>query len=354
MIYAVIIVLNSRSMTRIVYESNVKVVTVFFLFPLNIQAHSLGVDKAVFKELPDNNYQLSSFVPSSLSHLITTVVLPEKCAFNNSPRGVRGDYEVRFDFVCNEPLNANDELLLPWKREGTLFTIEWLDADSVSAFVNRKGNHITIKLENFQANSGSLSNAAIRYTILGYEHIIKGIDHLLFVLALLLVVGANLNLVKTITAFTVAHSITLGLATLGYISLPSAPVEASIALSIVFLCIEILKYKPDISSITYRYPWLIAFIFGLLHGLGFAGALSGIGIAPSEIPVALLFFNIGVEIGQIVFVTIALIIGYILKYFVEAINSTRLIYFSRIFLVYTIGSIAVYWLVERSSVFLPI
>ena len=149
-------------------------------------------------------------------------------------------------------------------------------------------------------------------------------------------------LVKTITAFTVAHSITLALATLGFINVPPRPVEAMIALSIVFLCVEIVHARQGRTGLTYQYPWLVAFAFGLLHGLGFAGALSEIGLALSEIPLALLFFNIGVEIGQLMFVVVLLgIIWGLQRLQFQARGWARAIP------VYVIGTLATYWLLER-------
>jgi len=140
------------------------------------------------------------------------------------------------------------------------------------------------------------------YVVLGIHHILFGADHLLFVLGLLLIVRDRWTLVKTITAFTAAHSITLAAATLGYVSVPAPPVEASIALSILFLGPEIVRRWRGETSFTIRNPWVVAFAFGLLHGLGFATALTSAGLPPSDIPLALLCFNIGVELGQLAFV----------------------------------------------------
>ncbi|GAH16014.1 unnamed protein product, partial [marine sediment metagenome] len=142
------------------------------------------------------------------------------------------------------------------------------------------------------------------YMRLGIEHILQGIDHLLFVLGLLLIVGSRYTLIKTITAFTIAHSITLGIATLGYASAPVPPLNAAIALSILFLGPEILRAWRGETSFTIRHPWVVAFAFGLLHGFGFASGLTTIGLSSTEIPVALLLFNVGVEIGQLFFVMI--------------------------------------------------
>ena len=135
------------------------------------------------------------------------------------------------------------------------------------------------------------------YLRLGIEHILFGIDHLLFVLALILIVKGTRRLIKTITAFTIAHSITLAAATLGWVHIPSAPVEAVIALSIIFLAVELVHYYQGKAVFSSQYPWVVAFIFGLLHGFGFAGALANVGLPQHEIPLTLFLFNVGVETG---------------------------------------------------------
>lgn len=144
------------------------------------------------------------------------------------------------------------------------------------------------------------------YVGLGIEHILSGTDHLLFVLCLLLLVRGLRQLLATITAFTLAHSITLAAATLGFVRVPTAPVEATIALSIVFLASELVLGEAGRGAATRSYPWLVAFCFGLLHGLGFAGALAEVGLPQGEIPLALFAFNVGVELGQLTFVTAVL------------------------------------------------
>ena len=149
---------------------------------------------------------------------------------------------------------------------------------------------------------------ARNYILYGIQHIWFGIDHLLFVLGLLLIVGDRWTLVKTITSFTVAHSITLAAATLGFARAPVEPLNAAIALSILFLGPEIARIWRGETSLTIRRPWLVAFIFGLLHGFGFAGALTGAGLPRPDLAVALLTFNIGVEIGQIGFVLLIVLL----------------------------------------------
>ncbi|MEE9589945.1 MAG: HupE/UreJ family protein, partial [Hyphomicrobiaceae bacterium] len=193
-------------------------------------AHTLGVDPLRLTEHGDGRYELVSTVPQTIAHLIVAPKLPERCALKGSPRGERGRGEVRFNFTCDTPLTARDELALPWRREGVMLTVAWRNSVRATRFVAREGSTIRIDLGLFQAGSGSWFDAARRYTVLGIEHILAGIDHLLFVLGLLLIVRGPWMLVKTITAFTVAHSITLALATLGLVNVPSAPVEAAIAL----------------------------------------------------------------------------------------------------------------------------
>jgi len=186
------------------------------------------------------------------------------------------------------------------------------------------------------------------YTTLGIEHILTGFDHLCFVLALVLIVGFNRRLLWTVTAFTLAHSITLALATLGVIHIPRPPVEATIALSIVFVANEIVQQQRGRLGLAARRPWLIAFCFGLLHGLGFAGALAEIGLPANSIPLALLFFNIGVEIGQLMF--IAAVFAATRLLFLVAMTRIEL---SRATIVpaYLIGGISSYWVIERVSMF---
>src|SRR3990172_5755811 len=143
---------------------------------------------------------------------------------------------------------------------------------------------------------------AATYLKLGVEHILGGIDHLLFVLALLILVNGTRRLIATVTAFTLAHSLTLAGATLGFVHVPGPPVEAAIALSIVFVAAEIMHSRQGRAGLTERFPWVVAFTFGLLHGFGFAGALREVGLRQSAIPIALLFFNVGVELGQLLFI----------------------------------------------------
>ena len=190
------------------------------------------------------------------------------------------------------------------------------------------------------------AEVAWSYLVLGVEHILGGVDHLLFVLALLLIVRDGKRILITITAFTAAHSITLVAATLGWLHVPGPPVEAMIALSIVFVAAEIIHGLRGRPGLTARAPWVVAFSFGLLHGFGFAGALAEVGLPEKAIPVALLTFNVGVELGQLVFVACVLVVRALLVR-LQLPNPAWMPYA----LPYAIGSIAMFWVVERIGSF---
>lgn len=185
--------------------------------------------------------------------------------------------------------------------------------------------------------------SSAEYVVLGFNHILMGIDHLLFVLGLLIIVRGARSLVKTITAFTVAHSITLALATLGYASIPGPPLNAAIALSILFLGPEIVRVWRGQTSFTIRHPWVVAFAFGLLHGFGFASGLSTVGMPRAEIPFALLSFNIGVELGQLVFVALML-----LSYRALKVLQFRWPHWVEFAPGYAIGSLGAFWTIQRA------
>lgn len=186
------------------------------------------------------------------------------------------------------------------------------------------------------------AQVAETYFVLGVEHILAGYDHLLFVVSLVLLIVGGWQVAKAVTAFTVAHSITLIATSLHLISAPRQPVEICIALSIVFLAAEIVKTKPDEPRLSQRIPWAVAFAFGLLHGFGFAGALAEIGLPEGEVPMALLTFNLGVEAGQLVIVGAGLLFLALMRRFIPAKLPK-----ARVSLSYGIGSIAAFWLIER-------
>jgi hypothetical protein len=191
--------------------------------------------------------------------------------------------------------------------------------------------------------------SSLEYLAVGFHHIILGVDHLLFILGLLIIVQGRLMLLKTITAFTVAHSITLALATLGYANVPTQPLTAAIALSILFLGPEIVRVWRGETSFTIRHPWVVAFAFGLLHGFGFASGLSVTGMPRAELAPALLFFNVGVELGQLGFVALILIV-------LQSFKKIELRWPRWVELLpgYTVGSLGAYWTIQRVTIMLGV
>ncbi|WP_191057719.1 HupE/UreJ family protein [Geminicoccus harenae] len=189
----------------------------------------------------------------------------------------------------------------------------------------------------------SMLDVAQSYLLLGFDHILGGLDHLVFVLGLMLLAGSGRQLIAMVTAFTLGHSVTLSLAALGFVDFPSAPIEILIAVSILFLALELTRNKDRPPTLMRRFPWALTFGFGLLHGLGFAGALAEIGLPADEIPLALLSFNVGIEAGQLVFCGV-LFSGYLMARKLLRSSGFRL---GKAITAYGIGSLSVLWLLER-------
>ena len=229
----------------------------------------------------------------------------------------------------------------------TLVTIRWLDGREQVARLLPDRPQMRVE------NKAGKKEIAAMYFVLGVEHILLGIDHLLFVLALMVLVSGTRQLVTTITAFTLAHSITLAAAVLGTVSLPQAPVEAVIALSIVFIAVEILHKLEGRTTLAIRKPWLVAFAFGLLHGFGFAGALSDIGVPAHEIPLSLAVFNLGVEAGQLAFIAAVSLVMLSLRKFPrvhqwELRTGHSATVASALPVAYLVGGVSALWLVDRT------
>lgn len=216
----------------------------------------------------------------------------------------------------------------------------WLDGTQTTAIARPNRPWVEIVAQR------SAWQVAWDYTVLGVDHILSGFDHLTFVLALLLIVSGARRLLVTVTSFTLAHSITLAAATLGVMWVPGPPVEATIALSILFLASELVKVNRGQASLTARYPWVVAFTFGLLHGFGFAGALGDVGLPQNEIPLALLMFNVGVELGQLLFIAAVLAL-------LAVVRKVRTEWpdWAHQLPAYGIGSIAAFWFIERINRF---
>jgi hydrogenase/urease accessory protein HupE len=246
---------------------------------------------------------------------------------------------------------------------GQPVAIEGLSATSTDVLVRIESLGGAIQTERLSPTKTSFiiqavpgaGEVAATYLRLGVEHILFGFDHLLFVLALVILVRDWRRVAVTVTAFTIAHSITLAAATLGFANVPGPPVEASIALSIMLVSVEILNARRGKPSLTARLPWLVAFAFGLLHGFGFAGALAEVGLPQHAIPIALLFFNLGVEIGQLAFVAAVLTAGGLFRSAMtlrlEPSLIQRTVNRLDVFAAHAIGTVAAFWLIERTSAF---
>lgn len=243
------------------------------------------------------------------------------------PGGLPGK-RIRFDGIAD---SGNEALVRLIRADGSESLYKVSSADPVLEIPKEPGS----------------VGVAMRYVLFGIEHILLGFDHLLFVAALVMLVANLRTLVWTITSFTLAHSISLALVTLGFVSVPRPPVEAFIALSIVFVAVEIMRQWQGHPSLASRKPWLIAFAFGLLHGLGFASALAEIGLPQNNIPLALLSFNIGVEAGQLVFVGAVLLLIEMARRFAGPDRVRQAAFVS----CYAIGGMASCWLIERVTNF---
>ena len=315
------------------------------LFATQARPHDIdvtGVARVFLDELPDNEYNLS-IVDQQVPPLFNVErILPERC-IGLSP----GRFSYRFQ--CTPSLNVDDTLSFPWSFQGVVVVARWSDGSDVSGYFPGDGNFVDVPLPQLKAGAASLGSLALRYLILGAEHILFGIDHLLFVLGLLLLLQGFWKLFQTITAFTVAHSITLAFAVLGIFPVPNAPIEVLIALSIVFLAREIIMGQRGESTLVHTKPWIVAFVFGLFHGFGFAGALGELGLSDGDIPLALLFFNLGVEGGQIAFICVLLAINYVFNHFLS-----HLFLSIQRGLAYGLGAIATYWFIERLPALLVI
>ena len=266
--------------------------------------------------------------------------LPQSCEGISVPVGsfTGGAYIERWNVRCAGGLNGGVITVdgLASAATDALIRIERLDGSAQVAMLTADSPSVAI-----EAAPGWMQ-IAWAYLGLGFEHILLGVDHLLFVLALLFLVQGWRRIVITITAFTVAHSITLAAATLGLVHVPQAPVEASIALSIVFVATEIVRSRMGRVSIAERWPWIVAFLFGLLHGFGFAGALREVGMPEDAIPLALLFFNVGVEIGQLAFIGAVFAVVALLR-----AAALKMPEWAWRVPVYGIGAMAMYWTIDR-------
>lgn len=312
----------------------------FLFLSSGLDAHEVRPAYWGITQMSDSSYEVIWKIPKIGDRIpILKPVFPSDFVLDeNSAEHVGAAYLVRYTGHYGLPLNGQ-VLLVEGIENGLIdvwVNIQLLDGQSYALMLqpNQPKAQIPLKATRW--------GVAKQYLILGIEHILIGFDHLLFVLGLMLLIPSLPKLIQTITAFTLAHSITLALAALQLFSLPQAPVEACIALSIVFLAKEYLSVLNDKPSYTAEHPWLVALSFGLLHGFGFAGALREIGFPQLQVPTALVSFNVGVEVGQLMFVAVLLLVYVIWK----RINAQTQSWPYKI-LPYAIGSIGMFWLIER-------
>ena len=282
-----------------------------------------GMRLPVVLRLPDQVHDVTSRAEQDLSDSVV-----ERRVFDAGPGGLAGK---RIEFIGLQATITD-----------VLVRVQMLDGMHATTLVRPSQPWIDIV-----ASMGPWA-VARAYLSHGIEHILFGFDHLLFVLGLILIVRSTRMLLLTVTGFTVAHSITLSLATLGIVHVPGPPVEACIALSILLLASEIVRLQRGERSLTASWPWAVAFVFGLLHGLGFASALIDIGLPQGDIPLALFAFNAGVEVGQLAFIAAVLGVMQLAKLFhVPATFEGRL----RTVTAYGVGTVAAFWFVERLAGF---
>jgi len=304
-------------------------------------AHEVRPGFLEIRQTGENTYSFLWKKPSGGEvEIYIAPVIPEECHLTTAGRQqlTPGALVVRGTLQCKDGI------------QGKTFAIDGLEATITDVIVRvhhgdgRLESHL-LKPVNPAVTLGARTTGwqrSITYLRLGFEHILLGVDHLLFVLGLLLIVSSRWMLVKTITSFTIAHSITLAIATLGYASAPLPPLNVAIALSILFLGPEIVRCWRGQTSFTIRHPWVVAFAFGLLHGFGFASGLTSMGLPQAEIPLALLLFNVGVEIGQICFVGIIVVLERAFR--ILEIRWPRIVEFLP---GYAVGSLGAFWTIQR-------
>jgi len=318
----------------------------FCLLPLSASAHESRPAYLQLTERAPGRYEIVWRRPAVGNQvLVLTPQFPAGCRniTIRSVSSVAGSVIERWTLACaNAALTGKPIRIEGLSRTITdvLVRVVLLDGQTETHIVRANAPYFVVR------GTPSPWQVVRSYAMLGLGHILGGVDHLLFVLGLFLLVHGRWVLLKTITAFTVAHSLTLGLATLGFVVVPQAPVEAVIALSILFLAVELAKQRAQESSLTARYPWGIAFGFGLLHGFGFAGALAEVGLPPTDIPLVLLFFNAGVEIGQVLFIVGLLMITSVLQRW-SPTSPQRW----RSAAAYGIGSVSAFWAMQRVAAF---
>lgn len=300
--------------------------------------HDLGVARVTLVEQPDHAWLVEVKLPQNIE--VQSPIFPPHCQIKEqSSRSLPAkNRQDLWQFQCTSVLGSEDTIVFPWQREGAFVTTQRLNGRDSAGFFKSSGDRIVLALGQAGGEARSSGTIASHYTGLGIEHILMGWDHLAFVLALCLITS-GWQLLKLVTAFTLGHSLTLALAVLGWVHVPVPPVEACIALSIAFVVREAL-----LPNSMLRHGAGLVFAFGLLHGLGFASALSESGIEPGEILLGLLSFNVGVELGQLVFVLLVVSVIALTKNISMSARTRPTIAFG-------LGTLGLFWTFERVAAF---
>jgi hypothetical protein len=322
------------------------IVLLFASFSANVEAHKLEPAYLEINQQTTGTFNILWKRPLVGNKPMNIYpLLPAECSNLTEPviRPLQSGAVERWLVDCGESGMINETIIidgLPATQTDTLLRVQLIDGSMHTAVMRPASPTFLVPAK------PSKAKIAGSYLALGVEHILGGFDHLLFVLGLLLIVRSAMLLIKTITAFTLAHSVTLAMAALGFVHVPQTPVEAVIALSILFLATELSKQRHGMIGLTSRAPWLVALCFGLLHGFGFAGALTEIGLPQMDIPLALLFFNVGVEVGQLMFVAAVLVV----QFLIQKIN-VKWPAWAEQMPAYAIGSLAAFWFIQRTVSF---
>jgi len=308
-----------------------KILFLLIIFSFEIKSHEFNPAHLIIEQIDNKNflYEATWMYPFKNIGKRAEIIFPKTCNTKSNDLYYQGKYINEKIFIdCSKSLKGSKlEVIDLSVLTDALITIKFDNGEIFESILNTKNSSIIIPL-----NESYLPTA---YIYLGFDHLLNGLDHILFIFGLMFLISGTLNLIKTITAFTLAHSLTLGLSVLDIISMPQITVEILIALTIVYLGVEINNSKKYDFT-----PWNLAFGFGLLHGLGFAGALTEIGIENNQILLSLLFFNVGIELGQLFLIPFISIFIYLAHNYNFYRNSV-------IFSSYTVGSLGAYWVISR-------
>ena len=303
----------------------------FFLFILSFYSngHEFNPAHLILNEESSFSYSVKLFYPQQYKYNSPEVLYPSNCSTSKVSKSsnIKNIIES-YELVCSEEIKGKNIRFenLDFLTDA-LLSINFIDGSSFESIAGSRNLEITIPFEQ--------SVYPIAYFNLGFDHLLKGIDHIVFLICLIFLVNGFINLVKVVTAFTIAHSITLSLSFLGIVAISQSVIEALIALTIIFVALDAADSKDK------QFPWYYAFGFGLLHGFGFSGALSEIGINNNELALSLLFFNVGIEIAQLAIIPIPFLIIFFFR-------NSRVFQNIKYLTGIIIGGIGVYWFIDRA------